>query len=129
MKKLGRTDFFNLLTETQLETLFERERELEKAINEAGVDLSHYEQTYQFDEEKNTVFYIVRNEQGIDVYTLVFEIKNSVGRPSLGVTKKVSITLSEDIWEMIEQRKEELGVSQSQTLRMMIERYFDKDSE
>lgn len=28
--------------------------------------------------------------------------KEKVGRPSLGVTKKVSVTLPQDIWEMIE---------------------------
>lgn len=51
------------------------------------------------------------------------------GRPSLGTTKKVSLTLPDEIWEMIEQRKEEWGASQSQTLRMMIEGYFYPDNE
>lgn len=50
--------------------------------------------------------------------------RNGAGRPSLGTTKKVSLTLLDEVWGKIEQRKEELGVSQSQTLRMMIERYF-----
>lgn len=32
------------------------------------------------------------------------ETQNKMGRPSLGVTKKVSITLPEDVWELIEDR-------------------------
>jgi hypothetical protein len=33
--------------------------------------------------------------------------KESVGRPSMGVTKKVSITLPSDIWSKIEREKKE----------------------
>lgn len=121
LKNIGRADFYNLLTESQLETLFQREKEITSVTD----DFTGYDQIYQYDEENGKVYYIINNSEGIDVYTLVFEIKNSVGRPSLGVTKKVSITLPEEIWNMIEQRKEELGVSQSQTLRMMIEGYFN----
>lgn len=52
------------------------------------------------------------------------EGKKVVGRPSLGTTKKVSLTLPDEIWDMIEKRKKDLGASQSQTLRMMIEEHF-----
>jgi len=47
------------------------------------------------------------------------------GRPSLGTTKKVSLTLPDEIWTMIEERKKELDVSQSQILRMIIEGYWN----
>ena len=57
---------------------------------------------------------------------LTFYVKKQ-GRPSLGTTKKVSLTLPDEIWEMIEKRKEKWGVSQSQTLRTMIEGYFYPD--
>ncbi len=48
----------------------------------------------------------------------------SVGRPSLGVTKKVSVTLPENIWNLIEAKQRQLGVSRSQTLRTIIQDYF-----
>lgn len=50
--------------------------------------------------------------------------REGAGRPSLGTTKKVSLTLPDEIWEMLEIRNKELGVSQSQSLRMMIEEFF-----
>lgn len=50
-----------------------------------------------------------------------------MGRPSIGTTKKVSLTLPDEIWEMIERRKKEWGASQSQTLRMMIEGYWNQE--
>lgn len=48
----------------------------------------------------------------------------SVGRPSLGVTKKVSITLPENVWTYLEAKKRKQGVSRSQVLREIIEEYF-----
>lgn len=36
----------------------------------------------------------------------IFEKKKSVGRPSLGVTKKVSVTLSESNWEWLDEKAE-----------------------
>lgn len=54
----------------------------------------------------------------------------SVGRPSLGVTKKVSITLPENVWTYLEAKKRKEGVSRSQVLREIIEEYFgEHDSE
>lgn len=32
------------------------------------------------------------------------QTENKMGRPSLGVTKKVSITLPDEVWEIIENR-------------------------
>lgn len=32
------------------------------------------------------------------------ETENKMGRPSLGVTKKVSITLPDEVWDMIEDK-------------------------
>ncbi|MBP3953629.1 hypothetical protein [Bacillus suaedae] len=45
-----------------------------------------------------------------------------VGRPSIGVTKKVSLTLSEEIWGEIEGRMEETGDKQSAVLRDVLEK-------
>lgn len=47
-----------------------------------------------------------------------------VGRPSLGTTKKVSLTLPDEIWEKIEGRINETGENQSKILRTIIEEYL-----
>lgn len=44
------------------------------------------------------------------------------GRKGLGKTKKVSLTLSEDTWKMIEERIKETKKSQSEILRELIEK-------
>lgn len=44
------------------------------------------------------------------------------GRKGLGKTKKVSLTLSEDTWKMIEERIKETNKSQSEILRELIEK-------
>jgi hypothetical protein len=58
------------------------------------------------------------------------ENKNAVGRPSLGITKKVSLTLPERVWNEIEERKEENDISQSQAIKDMLEYacQFPKDT-
>jgi hypothetical protein len=56
--------------------------------------------------------------------TLTGEGKKVVGRPSLGITKKVSLTLPDELWAMIEEQKEKWNLNQSQTLRKMIEGHF-----
>lgn len=54
---------------------------------------------------------------------------NSPGRPSLGTTKKVSLTLPDKVWEEIEERKEQNAISQSQAIKDMLEYacHFPKD--
>jgi hypothetical protein len=37
--------------------------------------------------------------------------REGAGRPSLGITKKVSITLPDDIWDEIEREKGDLAMS------------------
>ncbi|WP_242486873.1 hypothetical protein [Peribacillus sp. TH16] len=40
----------------------------------------------------------------MSIDTKELDTKNKMGRPSLGVTKKVSITLPDEVWELIENR-------------------------
>lgn len=55
--------------------------------------------------------------------------REGAGRPSLGITKKVSITLPEEIWSKIEQ---DIKLSDSKTqsayLRNLILKYFEENS-
>lgn len=48
--------------------------------------------------------------------------REGAGRPAVGVTKKVSLTLQEELWEKLEEIKEETGETQSALLRNIIER-------
>lgn len=55
--------------------------------------------------------------------------KEKSGRPSLGVTKKVSITLPSDIWEMIEKEINERGKVNSMSAffrEIALDRYKDR---
>lgn len=50
--------------------------------------------------------------------------REGAGRPSLGTTKKVSLTLPDEVWENIEQTIRKTGSNQSKLLRTLIEAYF-----
>ena len=54
--------------------------------------------------------------------------KESVGRPSMGVTKKLSLTLPSDIWDSMDQEIQERNLkSMSAFLReMILKRYKEK---
>jgi len=62
--------------------------------------------------------------KGYDFMLVPLEEKRTAGRPAVGTTKKVSLTLPDEVWELIGTKKKEWGVSQSQALRMMIEGYL-----
>lgn len=62
-------------------------------------------------------------------YKLATGQLGKVGRPSIGVTKKVSLTLSEDLWNEIEKIKTGEKISQSELLRTIIESHFNKQNE
>lgn len=51
------------------------------------------------------------------------------GRKGFGVTKKISLTLSTEQWEKLEQRCSMLGCSRSEAVRDMIEAYFEANPE
>jgi hypothetical protein len=55
-------------------------------------------------------------------------LREGAGRKSTGVTKKVSLTLSEDIWQEIEQACADQNASRSQVFRNIIEAHFVKES-
>lgn len=55
-------------------------------------------------------------------------LREGAGRKSTGVTKKVSLTLSEDVWQEIEQACADQNASRSQVFRNIIEAHFVKES-
>jgi len=55
-------------------------------------------------------------------------LREGAGRPSIGVTKKVSLTLTEELWHEIESVCADQNVSRSQVFRNIIESHFSKES-
>lgn len=53
--------------------------------------------------------------------------REGAGRPSVGTTRRVALTLPEDVWGKIDQCKKDWGTTQSQTLRTIIEEYWTGD--
>jgi hypothetical protein len=50
--------------------------------------------------------------------------REGAGRPSLGTTKKVSLTLPDEVWERIDYERSYNGASQSQTIRDILIHFF-----
>jgi hypothetical protein len=67
--------------------------------------------------ENNLPYYLKANSHG--------GRRKGSGRPSIGTTRKVSVTLPDEIWNAIDKKKNNLDISQSQTLRLIIEQYFE----
>ncbi|UVI30498.1 hypothetical protein [Paenibacillus spongiae] len=51
------------------------------------------------------------------------------GRKGFGVTKKLSLTLTEEVWAALEQRSAKLQCSRSETIRDIMEAFFLTGSE
>ena len=60
----------------------------------------------------------------VDCRTAIFTKKRGLGRPSLGVTKKVSLTLPEDEWEELDEKAEG---NRSKFIRKIVIRALDSD--
>jgi flagellar biosynthesis/type III secretory pathway protein FliH len=50
-------------------------------------------------------------ELNAELKKLEEQLNKTVGRPSLGTTKKVSLTLPDEVWDMIETEKENMPLS------------------
>lgn len=52
--------------------------------------------------------------------------RDGAGRKGIGETKKVSLTLTKEIWNELENHCNTLGCSKSEGLRGIIQTYFEK---
>lgn len=93
---------------------------LESKNDFGTVFVSRFESKQAFDDAVSAA----RNLQQITDDNFV-DLTDRVGRPSLGQTKKVSLTLPSDFWEVLDVYKNEKGFSsQSETFRNILEDYF-----
>ncbi|MBM7581138.1 hypothetical protein [Jeotgalibacillus terrae] len=81
-------------------------------FTEGGIYLDHCKESHRYPSEFSFE----------KTYDLVYP--NKIGRPSLGVTKKVSLTLSEEIWSFVDRNVKEQSGSRSKYLRGLIERDY-----
>jgi hypothetical protein len=96
-KKISRVEAYSLMSEADHQIMNEKINELNKIVdNKIDWNLQFY---INDDEE----LFLEFCEGEIIKYRLMFKTNNKVGRPSLGVTKKVSITLPEEIWTHLEE--------------------------
>jgi len=51
-------------------------------------------------------------------------LREGAGRKGIGVTKKVSLTLPEELWERMESERDAKRLSRSEMIRHMIETYY-----
>ncbi|MFB9326225.1 hypothetical protein ACFFSY_09905 [Paenibacillus aurantiacus] len=67
---------------------------------------------------------IPRNDGQLSIVFNKGGARTGAGRKRLGITKKTSITLPEDIWRRLEAYCTEHGTTQSEALRTIITGYF-----
>ncbi|OBZ08392.1 hypothetical protein A8L34_24085 [Bacillus sp. FJAT-27264] len=51
-------------------------------------------------------------------------LREGAGRKGIGLTKKVSLTLTEELWDKLEKQCTDDEVSRSELIRRMIEAYY-----
>ncbi|KOP68352.1 hypothetical protein AMS62_26200 [Bacillus sp. FJAT-18019] len=51
-------------------------------------------------------------------------LREGAGRKSIGITKKISLTLTDDMWERLEKECINSNQSRSQVIRNMIESFY-----
>ena len=56
--------------------------------------------------------------------SLIVEGLARAGRKGIGITKKISLTLTKDIWEEIDRECEERAISRSSFFRNIMESYY-----
>lgn len=53
-------------------------------------------------------------------------LREGAGRKSIGITKKVSLTLSEEIWEKVEAERQAHNLSRSELIRNILDSYYSR---
>ena len=70
----------------------------------------------------------------MDVYfnlkqMLEYKPKGKIGRPSKGTTKKISVTMPDYLWGLVDSKKNRKEISQSELFREMVEFYLLKNKD
>lgn len=118
-------DYMGLLSESQQKQLKDRHMEVQKFVGyelEVKIDFS-----LQDDKELFVEFF--NDTHGV-LYRLLFKVNTQVGRPAVGLTKKVSITLPDEVWQQLDQLQKDSGCrSRSEMMRKIIFNILDVKEE
>ncbi|MFK7693819.1 ribbon-helix-helix domain-containing protein [Paenibacillus sp. HJGM_3] len=78
--------------------------------------------------DKSAKMYIPTEEGQLSLLLNRGGPRSGAGRKRIGQTKKVSVTLPEELWEAFEHKVEAARSTKSEVIRAMIERYMKHDS-
>lgn len=113
---------FKFITESEAFGLMgtKEHEEYNRTLNEIqSTNIKLIDIIFQYNEE-NYDLSVMFTKTGEVVKELRFNLKNSVGRPSKGITKKVSITTNQVNWDFIEEYCELREMSRSELFSEII---------
>ena len=105
-------------------------QELEETNNYLHESIEVYDENDLPPHAKNILKEINLNKKRLSVlnrYLLNFPEKKPVGRPSVGKTKRVALTLPEELWDRIDEEKESKDLSLAALFREIIENYYSDE--
>ena len=108
---------------------------MDQELNQIFSQRGNKKMTHQFfldDDGESIVMEVYFDDELVETYrfknkgVLTDNANGKIGRPSLGVTKKVSITLQEEEWRMLDKFQGEIPCSsRSELLRYIIRNFID----
>lgn len=126
MIKISKFDAYHAFDEIDFKVM---DQELNQLFSQRGnSDMTH--QFFLDDDGSCIVMEVYYDGERVETYrfqnkgVLTEQGKKAVGRPSLGTTKKVSLTLPDEVWEKIDEDKVEEDISQSALLRSIVEDHY-----
>jgi hypothetical protein len=121
MERITEIEALNIMDDTDLAVFRDEHYYMCKW---AGENDKEFETQFYLDDDGSIIVYFMDGDTIIQPRTALNSHKRPVGRPSLGVTKKVSMTLPPELWAKINEFKIDQGVSQSEAFRLILEKYF-----
>jgi hypothetical protein len=100
-------------------------------LNCGNIELSYLIQNKEVDrlETKKIKLGVPNKEGQLSMMFTKGGPREGAGRKGFGDTKKISLTLSKALWEILEQRCTALDSSRSEVIRDIIEDFFSTDTE
>lgn len=114
MKKISKVDAYQGLSEVDFAVMDQELQSIYGSDQRNGRKMTHQ---FYLDQDNFIVLEVLWDDEVVQTMRfenngdLTEEGKKVVGRPSLGTTKKVSITLPDEVWERIDEEKENMSMS------------------
>jgi hypothetical protein len=118
LKKIAMIEAFGVMNESHHKQYEDKKNEIESL----GYDLTGWSTVFFLNETRREILCKFVDAERLVRYSIMFQLSN-VGRPSMGTTKKVSITLPDKTWEKIDEEEK----TRSAFFRKSTEDYFAND--